>query len=136
MVDQRLKVFRYIKETVEGRITSWKNRFLSNAGKEILLRSVVMAFPNYTMSCYKLAHSLCKQLERKMASHWWGDQTDKKHIHWIRWEKMTESKATGGLEFRDLRLVNEALLAKQVWRLLKEPSLLMSKVLKGRYFPN
>lgn len=39
------------------------------------------------------------------------------------------------MEFRDLKSVNEALLAKQVWRLIKEPTLLMSHVLKGRYFP-
>lgn len=55
-----MQVFKYIEETAESRIKSWKNRFLSNAGKEILLKSVVMALPKYTMSCYKLSHSLCK----------------------------------------------------------------------------
>lgn len=49
---------------------------------------------------------------------------------------MTIGKAAGEINFRDLRAVNEALLAKQVWRILQEPELLMSKVLEGRYFPN
>lgn len=35
-----------------------------------------------------------------------------------------------------MKATNEALLAKQVWRLIKEPDLLVSRVFKGRYFPD
>lgn len=65
-----------------------------------------------------------------------GGQEEKRKIHWASWERITKSKSTSGLNFRDLRAANEALLAKQGWRLLHEPELLMSKVLKERYFPN
>lgn len=71
-----------------------------------------------------------------MAVYWWGGTGDKRKIHWAKWDKLTGSKMSGGLDFRDLNAVNEALLAKQVWRLLQEPNLLMFKVLKERYFPN
>lgn len=130
----KAQVFQYIQDSVQGKIANWKNRFLSEAGKEVLLKSVVMALPNYSMSCYKLSNSLCKQIEQRMANHWWGDQGDKRKMHWARWDKLSRNRSTGGLGFRDLRAVNEALLAKQVWRLITEPSLLMSRVLKGRYF--
>lgn len=73
-------------------------------------------------------------IERRMANCWWGEKGNKKQIHWAKWGKLTAGKLQGGLEFRDLRATNEALLAKQVWRLLKEPELLMSQVLKGKYF--
>lgn len=49
-----------IEDAVTGKIASWK-RFLSQAGKEVLLKSVVMALSNYSMSCYKLSHALCKK---------------------------------------------------------------------------
>ncbi|GMP77845.1 hypothetical protein CsSME_00033984 [Camellia sinensis var. sinensis] len=39
----------------------------------------------------------------------------------------------GGLEFRDLRCFNQALLAKQAWRIVSNPNLLLSKVLLGKY---
>ncbi|CAL5347629.1 unnamed protein product [Camellia sinensis] len=39
----------------------------------------------------------------------------------------------GGLEFRDLRCFNQALLAKQAWRIVSNPNLLLSKVLSGKY---
>lgn len=112
------------------------NSFLITAGKEVLLKSVVMALPIYSMSCYKLSHATCKQIERRMASSWWGEKEDRKKIHWARWDKLTANKVEGGLEFKALKAMNEALLAKQIWRLLKEPHLLTSRVLKARYFPN
>jgi len=56
-------------------------------------------------------------------------------IHWCNWEKLGKSKATGGLGFRDLRLFNKALLAKQGWRLLTQTSSITAQIQKAKYFP-
>jgi hypothetical protein len=57
-------------------------------------------------------------------------------IHWMSWDKMRRSKAVGGLGFRDLILFNNALLVKQGWRLIQEPSFITTLILKAKYFPN
>ena len=41
---------------------------------------------------------------------------------------------SGGQGFRDLEESNEALLAKQLRRILTRPNLLLSKILRGKYF--
>ena len=123
------QVFCHIKYKVKEKLQGWKRNLLSPAGKEVLIKSMAMALPTYTMSCFKLHKVLCKDTSKMIAKCWWGSGESERKIHWTSWKKIPQVKGRGGLGFRDLEKFNEALLAKQLWRMLTKPNLLVNKVM-------
>jgi hypothetical protein len=50
----KVEAFAEVKGKVWDRINGRKEKFLSQVGKEILLKSVIQAIPTYTMSVFQL----------------------------------------------------------------------------------
>jgi hypothetical protein len=130
------QAFKNIKDRVRRRLEDWKLKFLSQAGKEILLKAVIQAIPIYNMSIFLLPKGLCNEINSLMQNFWWGHQGNESRIHWMKWSKMGMAKDRGGLGFWDLVNFNTTLLVKQCWRLLKSPESLTTKIIKAKYYPN
>ena len=135
MGKNKWNTFNGIKEKLGKKLARWKEKLLSKAGKEILIKTVAVAIPTYIMGCFKIPDSLCDDLTSMIRNFWWGQKSEEKKIPWVSWEKMCEPKAGGGLCFKNLKCFNLALLAKQVWRLQLANDSLAFWVLKAKYFP-
>jgi hypothetical protein len=131
----RIREFQGIIDRVRGRVLDWKVKFLSLAGKEILLKAIVQAIPTYSMSIFLLPTTLYRELNSIMQKFWWGHKANDKRIYWMSWERMGFAKDQGGMGFRDLMAFNKALLAKQWWRVVQEPDSLVGCILRAKYFP-
>jgi hypothetical protein len=132
----KTQTFAGIQSRVCRKLDGWKEKFLSQAGHEILIKAVVQAIPAYSMSIFQLPKKLCSTLNSMTRRFWWGHKDDNKGVSWISWERLGQSKFHGGMGFRDLEIFNRPLMAKQGWRLLKHPDSLMARVLKAKYYPH
>lgn len=126
--------FSFILQRVENKLDNWNTKMLSRAGKEVLIKSLVTALPTYTMSCFLLPKRITAKIMRHIRQFWWSSSKDRQKIQWFAWQKMTKLKQYGGMSFKDVHKFNIALLAKQSWRLLKEPTSFLAQVFKAKYF--
>ena len=123
-------MFAFVKSKISNKLQGWKQRLLRQQGKEVLIKLVIMAMPTYVMACFRLLKGLCREITSRIARFWWGNEEKETCVHWASWKKLSEVKGREGIDFEDLEAFNIALLAKQIWRFLTTPNLLVSKVMK------
>nr|XP_045084679.1 uncharacterized protein LOC123494096 [Aegilops tauschii subsp. strangulata] len=128
--------FQPILDRFGKRCNDWSERFMSYSAKEVHVKSVVQGLPTYTMNVFMLSKGFCEKYERMIRDFWWGEEDGHRKVHWMSWDRMTKPKRDGGIGFRDMHLFNQALLAKQGWRLIQNPNSLCARVLKSKYYPN
>ena len=86
------------------------------------------------MGVFKLPYSLCDDLTRMVRNFYWGSSKGKRKVHWKGWDHLLQPKDRGGAGFRDFRMFNQALLARQAWHLIANADSLCAQVLKARYY--
>ena len=130
----KVSILSYLKDRMRERVQGWQTRFLSSAGKEVMLKAVALALPTYTMACFLLPKTVCKKIVSIMSEFWWKNKLESRGIFRKSWDQMCKPKANGGLGFKDIEAFNLALLGKQLWRMLSVKDSLFTRVFKSRYF--
>ncbi|KAG2251996.1 hypothetical protein Bca52824_082132 [Brassica carinata] len=84
----KCKLLAFLKEKLLHRVNGWTGRWLSKGGKEVLIKSILLALPTYVMSSFLLPLKICENLASAIAQFWWSSNPPKKGIHWEKWEKI------------------------------------------------
>ena len=96
----------------------------------------MQAIPTFAMSYFKLPVTLCNDIEQLIRKFWWGHQGNQRKIHWSKWSTLCLPKDLGCMGFKELQKFNDAMLAKQVWRLLENKNSLFHRFSMKFFFPN
>jgi hypothetical protein len=59
-----------------------------HGGKEILLKAVAQEIHVYAMSVFQISKGVCKHMMDAIAKFWWGDDENRKEMHWMAWWKL------------------------------------------------
>jgi hypothetical protein len=74
----KARTFASIKGRVQKTLLGWKEKYLSQSGREILIKAVVQAIPTYSMSVFMLPRALCQSLNSLMNRFWWGHNSNQR----------------------------------------------------------
>lgn len=126
--------FKSTKGKFTKHASDWSERYMSSGAKDILIKSILQSVSTYAMGVFKFPTGLIGDLEHIIRDFWWGDEVNKRKMHWLSWDKVARPKGYGGTGFCDLQMFNQALLARQAWRLIDSPDSLCARLLKARYY--
>ncbi|GJT26554.1 integrase, catalytic region, zinc finger, CCHC-type containing protein [Tanacetum coccineum] len=126
-------------EKIKRRVSDWKNKSLSLAGRAQLIRSVLSSMHLYWASVFILPSSLMLELEQVMRGFLWCQGEKRKCKAKVAWEDVCLPKKEGGLGIRRLEAFNKALISSHIWSLLSHKESLWVKwihtyKLNGRTF--
>lgn len=121
--------FKFLLDHVSRRLTSWKSRLLTTAGRIRMAKSVLATIPTYTMQVVWLPRRTISCLNKVSHSFIWSNNSGNRGWHRVNWETMVLPKHLGGVCLRDVNHANTSLLGKLVWSLIQEPDKLWTRVL-------
>lgn len=125
--------FNFVLDKVNQRLSSWKAKTLSFAGRVTLAKSVIQALPTYVMQSCLLPKSTCDEIDRLCRAFIWGDTPNQRRMHHLSWSQICRSKKNGGLGLRSSRDVNAVFMMKSAWNLCNSPTSLWVQLVRGKY---
>lgn len=106
-----LVVQSFIIFKVQGRLQSWKGKFLSIGGRAVLISHVLEIIPIHLLSAVKSPLYVIAQFHRIFAKFYWSNSRNGRARNWSE-DSLCLPKNEGGLGFRSLHDVPKALFAK------------------------
>jgi hypothetical protein len=126
-------IWNPIIEKLERRLRGWKRLYLSKGGKLTLIKSTLSNLPTYFLSLFHLLTDVAYRLEKIQRDFLWNGLGDQPKFHLVNWAKVCEPLENGGLGVKNLRLFNQSLLGKWLWRYGKERDAFWRKVVEVKY---
>ncbi|KAL9679552.1 hypothetical protein QQ045_017417 [Rhodiola kirilowii] len=132
---KQLKVadFSVIIDKMMSKIKAWSSRFLSYAGRLVLVKHVLSSIGSYWMRVLTFPKGVIKKITAIWRSFLWsGKASGKKNL--VAWKEVCKPKLVGGLGILNLNLFNKARLLRQLWDVAQKKDSLWIKWMNIYFF--
>jgi hypothetical protein len=117
------------------KLIQWGSQWLNPTGRVILIKYVLSTLPLYQCSTILAPKCIAKHISMKIRSFLWqGGKSNHKKFHLVNWNQVTSSKSHGGLGIREPELMNIAMGARLLWRLVTGNMAWWKQALWKKYF--
>ncbi|RLN34680.1 putative retroelement [Panicum miliaceum] len=123
-------------EKMNKRLEPWKGKHLSSGGKLTLTNSCLSSLPMYIMGFYWLTGATHSKMDSIRANFFWKGVEKSHKYHMAKWEMVSCPKDQGGLGIINTRLMNDCLLVKWIWKIMKGSEGVWFKLLQAKYMRN
>lgn len=69
-----------VEDRIRVKTQSWKQKFLSQAGRATLIQYVLTAIPSYSMAIFGYPKQFCARLNSLISNFWWRGNDDSHKI--------------------------------------------------------
>ncbi|CAN1743715.1 Putative ribonuclease H protein At1g65750 [Linum perenne] len=128
------QTYQGIVDMISQKLSGWKVKALSLAGRVTLAQSVLASIPAYSMQTSVLPVTTCEAIDRLIRNFVWGSTDETRKVHLIVWERICTPKDDGGLGLKMARLLNRAYMIKLAFTFFQDHDRLWVRVLQGKYF--
>lgn len=111
----RHRFFNRILGSIKARLTGWKLRCLSFAGRLNLVKHVLSSIPLHISLAIPIPSKTCLSIERLKRNFLWSGSSETTRSNLVKWETTCLPKPEGGLGLRRIKEFNEASLLKLGW---------------------
>ncbi|KAL0456049.1 UNVERIFIED_CONTAM: LINE-1 retrotransposable element O protein [Sesamum latifolium] len=135
----RAQVFNELLKKLFNKLSLWKAKNLSRAGKLVLTKNVAQSIPVYHMFTFLLPKGICSKMDKMVRRFWWQSketEENKNFLAFKSWTSICQLKNKGGLGIRKFQDFNEALLPKLSWNILQKSDKIWVKILSAKYLKN
>ncbi|GKC07718.1 hypothetical protein Tco_0999328 [Tanacetum coccineum] len=105
-------------EKVKNRISDWKNKSLSAAGRLQLVQSVLASMHVYWASVFILPTQIMLDIEKLMRGFLWNQGNTCRGKSKVAWEVVCLPRKEGGLGVRRNDAFNKALITSHIWSII------------------
>ena len=120
-------------ERVKSRAEPWQGRFTSKGSKTVLIDSCLSSLATFMMGMYILPEGTHGNFDKDLSKFFWMAANGRQKYHMVKWADICAPKELGGIGILASRRMNEALMLRWVWRILRGEGSLWLQLVRAKY---